>query len=349
MKAIVIRADASAVQGTGHVMRCLALALALQERGIAVTVAVAECPEPLVERVRSGGVAVVRLQVEVGSAADAEATLGVAREAGAAWVVTDGYRFDLGYQRALRGAGLGLALIDDFAHLDRYEADLLLNQNSHARAADYPAAGKVLLGPTYALLRPEFVLALEGRTARTHGGRAERVLVTMGGSDPGNATVRIIEALRWLDDGPLETRVIVGAANPHRAAVDAAAAKLAGCSVLDPVKDMVPLLEWADLAVCAGGSTLWEIAAFGLPAACVILAENQAPIVSDLEGRGMVCNLGWDRDLAAERCGRALGVLLEDGPRRGRMAAVGRGLVDGAGASRVAAALAGGDPSAVLP
>jgi UDP-2,4-diacetamido-2,4,6-trideoxy-beta-L-altropyranose hydrolase len=342
MNAIVLRSDASASQGTGHVMRCLALALALRERGVVPVMASAECPEALVERVRSAGVRVVHLGEEVGSAEDAAATLRIAREEGAEWVLTDGYRFDLPYQRALRGGGVRLALIDDFAHLDHYEADLLLNQTSHARAGEYPGAERLLLGPRYALLRPEFVRALGERTVEHRGGRADRVLVTMGGSDPGNATTRIIEALCELRDGPSETRVIVGAANPHRPAVDAAASRLPGCQVLDPVSDMVPMLEWADLAVCAGGSTLWEMGAFGVPAACVILAENQAPIVADLERRGMVCNLGWDRDLEATRCSTALEVLMDDGGLRGRMGAVGSGLVDGAGAARVAAALAEG-------
>jgi len=345
MNAIVIRADASAAQGTGHVMRCLALALALRERGVEATLAAAECPAALLERVRSEGLGVVRIASEIGTTGDSAETLAVAREAGAEWVLTDGYRFDLDYQRALRGGGLRLALIDDFAHLDRYEADLLLNQNSHARAEDYPGAERALLGPTYALLRPEFVDALRQRPVKAQRSRADRVLVTMGGSDPGNATVRIIEALRELRDGPSETRVIVGAANPHRSAVDAAASGLPGCRVLDPVKDMVPMLEWAELAVCAGGSTLWEMAAFGVPAACVILAENQAPIVADLVRRGMVCSLGWDRDLEAVSCAGALAALLEDGRRREYMGAAGRRLVDGSGAARVAAALAEGGQS----
>lgn len=342
MKAIVLRADASASQGTGHVMRCLALALALRERGVAPVMASAECPGALVERVGSAGVRFVRLEEEVGSSEDAAATLRIAGEEGAEWVLTDGYRFGIDYQRALREGGVRLGLIDDFAHLDRYEADLLLNQNSHAREQDYPGVERLLLGPRYALLRPEFVRALGERTVEARGGRADHLLVTMGGSDPGNATTRIIEALCELRDGPSETRVIVGAANPHRSAVDAAASRLSGCCVLDPVSDMVPMLEWADLAVCAGGSTLWEMGAFGVPVACVILAPNQAPIVADLERRGMVCNLGWDRDLEAGSCSASLEALLEDGDLRGRMSAVGSGLVDGDGAARVAAALAGG-------
>ena len=101
----------------------------------------------------------------------------------------------------------------------------------------------------------------------------------------------------------------------------------------------MPLLEWADLAVCAGGSTLWEMAAFGVPVASVILAENQQPLVADLQQRGMVADLGWDRDLAPERCSRDLGALMADGARRQRMSEVGCGLVDGAGAERVARAL----------
>jgi UDP-2,4-diacetamido-2,4,6-trideoxy-beta-L-altropyranose hydrolase len=339
MNTILIRADASATHGTGHVMRCLALALALRERGARVVLAVAECPESLVERIQSSGVGVERLAVEVGSPEDAAATRALAGVSSAGWLVLDGYRFGLDFHRALGGGGFQLAVIDDFAHLDGYEADLLLNQNSQARAEDYPEVPRLLLGPSHALLRSEFVETLRGRAARSFGGPVRRLLVTMGGADPGNATTTILEALSALGSEPPETRVLVGAANPHRAAVDAAASGVRGCRVLDPVRDMVPLLEWADLAVCAGGSTLWEMAAFGVPVASVILAENQQPLVADLQQRGMVADLGWDRDLAPERCSRDLGALMADGARRQRMSEIGRGLVDGAGAERVARAL----------
>ena len=137
-----------------------------------------------------------------------------------------------------------------------------------------------------------------------------------------------------------------GSSTRQPASLDAAASTADRGGLAAPtitlVSDMVPMLEWADLAVCAGGSTLWEMGAFGVPVACVILAENQAPIVADLERRGMVCNLGWDRDLEAASCSAALEALLEDGDLRGRMGAVGSRLVDGAGAARVAAALVEG-------
>jgi len=345
MTAVVLRADASASVGTGHVMRCLALAQAVAAAGGRAVLAVAECPEPLVERARGAGVHVERLDAEVGSADDVAATLEVAASVGAPWVLLDGYRFGLDVQRALRGGGRRVALVDDFGHLDGYDVDLLLNQNSHAEASAYPGVPTCLVGPRYALLRPEFVRAVEGRPAARVDGPARRVLVTMGGSDPGNATTRVLKALARVPSEGLEIRAVVGAANPHGAQVAAAAAALDRCEVIAPVEDMVPLLDWADLAVCAGGSTLWEMAALGVPVACVVVADNQAPIAVDLERRGMVAHLGWDRDLEPEACARTLAALLSDGERRAAMAAVGRGLVDGRGAARVAAALGAGSAS----
>ena len=79
MTAVVLRADASASVGTGHVMRCLALAQAVAAAGGRAVLAVAECPEPLVERARGAGVHVERLDAEVGSADDVAATLEAAR------------------------------------------------------------------------------------------------------------------------------------------------------------------------------------------------------------------------------------------------------------------------------
>ena len=344
MTTVVLRADASVGVGTGHVMRSLALAQAISTAGGEPLLAVAECPEELLGRARSVGVGTHVLGVDVGSDRDVAATLALARARGASWVVLDGYGFGPDVQRGLRRAGQRVAQVDDFAHQEDYEVDLLLNPNSHAREDAYPRAGRRLLGPRYALLRPEFSAAIADGPARQVPPRARRILVTMGGSDPSNATGSVLAALERMGGADLAIQVLLGPANPHGEAVRAAAGALGGCEVLDAVEDMIPLLRWADLALGAGGSTLWELAALGVPCACVVLAENQAPIVEDLAGRGVVESLGWDRDLEVEACSRRLSALIGDPTRRASMAASGRDLVDGRGAERVAGALLGSGP-----
>src|SRR4051794_24870440 len=75
---------------------------------------------------------------------------------GARWVVLAGYRFGGAFQRQLQATGLQLLCLDDHGYSDEYPADLVVNQNLHARPGDYPTTGgrtRLLLGPAYVLLR----------------------------------------------------------------------------------------------------------------------------------------------------------------------------------------------------
>jgi spore coat polysaccharide biosynthesis predicted glycosyltransferase SpsG len=97
-----------------------------------------------------------RLPVEAGSDADARATAGLARDIGADWAVVDGYHFTGHYQRLLKDTAMRILAIDDNGLAEHYWADIVLNQNLHAREALYPSREpnvRMLLGPRYALLR----------------------------------------------------------------------------------------------------------------------------------------------------------------------------------------------------
>ncbi len=188
---ILIRADATPQVGTGHVMRCLALAQAWREGGGRALVACASMTPALEARLWDEGIAVARLASDSGSAQDAAETLALARREGAAWAVVDGYGFSGEYQQAIARAGLPLLAVDDYGHADHYWAGLVLNQNLDASDALYPSrepATQLLLGTSYALLRLEF-WPWRGQ-ARPAEAIARRVLVTMGGPIPGTPRCR---------------------------------------------------------------------------------------------------------------------------------------------------------------
>jgi len=343
VKPLLVRADASAQIGTGHLMRCLALAQAWQDAGgRAVFLMATEVPA-LKSRLHSEGMEVVHLPVQPGSTDDAVQTADYAQQVGADWVVVDGYHFGADYQRIIKDSGLRLLFIDDIGHAGHYSADLVLNQNIHAHEGLYPNREpytRLLLGTRYVLLRREF-LKWRG-WKREIPEVARKVLVTMGGSDPDNVTLKVIQALQQVDMDGLEAIVVVGGINLHYEALQSAVQNSRFPIRLESnVTDMPELMAWADVAISGGGSTSWELAFMGVPTIAVILASNQRPIAERLDAMGVAVNLGQYEDVSSAKIAQVVMELLTAPTRRAQMSQHGRQLVDGEGTARVLMCLRG--------
>ncbi|MGH8338024.1 MAG: UDP-2,4-diacetamido-2,4,6-trideoxy-beta-L-altropyranose hydrolase, partial [Gammaproteobacteria bacterium] len=276
------------------------------------------------------------------AADDWETTRAIAMNQPNPWVLLDGYHFDLDYQRRVKDAGFRLAVIDDLAALPRYCADVLINQNVYAEDLAYSCEPytRRLLGARYALLREEF--AGYRTIARAVRAQARRVLITMGGADPQNATRKALAALAEIGATELEVRVLVGAANPRLAELRNVADGLRfSVRVLTAAPKMAKHMAWADVAIAASGTTAIELAFMGVPTLLVVTAENQAPIAAKLDALGAALNLGWIEQISVARVGNGLRELLGSRQMRAAMAERSRRLIDGEGAERVAAALAG--------
>lgn len=319
--------------GTGHVMRCLALAQGWQDLGGEVALLAAELPEALAERCREEGIEVRRLPY---GSADAEIT--AAQAAQADWLVVDGYHFEADYLAAVTGSARRVLQIDDLGSPEPSAAGLILNQNVTASPALYPWAAdteNLLLGGRYALLRREFRAP---RSPRRFNGPARRVLVSFGGSDPCDFTRRAIEALLLCPD--LQAKIVVGAANPRLAELRALAAPAgARLEVLSAVTAMVPLMDEADFALSAGGSSVLELAARGLPALVVAIADNQTAISEALHTRGLMRSLGWHASVDVATLAQALTAFAADAKAREAFSLAALDLADGRGALRVAEAM----------
>src|SRR5258708_32931481 len=110
---LLIRADASVTIGTGHAMRCLALAQAWQDAGGKAVMAMAESLSAVDERLASEGIQTVYLSQAAGSRGDERETAELACSQNADWVVLDGYRFASEYQQAMKATGRKVMVVDD--------------------------------------------------------------------------------------------------------------------------------------------------------------------------------------------------------------------------------------------
>jgi UDP-2,4-diacetamido-2,4,6-trideoxy-beta-L-altropyranose hydrolase len=326
-----IRSDANAEMGTGHVMRCLALGQAWCDAGGEVTFSTACSNSALLARLRQDGFEVLPRQ-------DAETW--PASKDGAAWLVLDGYHFGAEHQLCARQAGYKVLVIDDMAGLPHYWADVVLNQNFGAERRNYQHEiyTRLLLGCSYALLRRDFLPWRSWR--RNIPVVARKVLVTLGGSDPSNASLAVLNALKDIPIADLELFVLAGAANEHsdalRAFVEASPIQ---ATYRKDSADMPTLLAWADFAVLAGGTTVWEAASMGLPMAVVITADNQKVVAEGASEAGCAWNTGLYSGALQRDFTATLWQLLESQQMREAMSHRGRRLVDAGGAARVTAAL----------
>jgi UDP-2,4-diacetamido-2,4,6-trideoxy-beta-L-altropyranose hydrolase len=335
---VLIRADASAEMGAGHLMRCIALAQALRENAWQPRFAIAHDLPAVRQRLAEENLAASKIAAFPGGSRDAELTLDLAEETGADWTVIDGYQFDAPFQRQLKDTGLRVLCIDDVASCSHYYADAVVNQNIGAANLDYDAREpytELLLGTSYTLLRTEYLQC--GKAARCVPDLARRILITLGGADNSGATEIVLRAVTELEIEGLELVVLISSRHPERRELERLAAAAAHqARVVVDATAIAEYMVWADLAVSAGGGTSWELAYLGVPTLMVILADNQEPSVRELARRGAVVNLGTATSLAVEMVKDSVGRICRDGAKRQRLSVTSGALVDGLGSRRIA-------------
>lgn len=337
---VVFRADASVLIGSGHVMRCLALADALKSRGASCYFVCREQAGNLLEYIRGHGHTSLSLPKTVGETCDwlmdAEDTRRILVELIPNWLIVDHYRLGEEWEIALRSFAGRILAIDDIGR--PHACDLLLDQNMPNPMHDSyrkMLAPKVelLLGPRYALVRPEFA-ALRPRALARRNGSLARVVVSMGGSDPYNETCKVLEGLGEGMGSKLDVDVVIGSSNPNRESVEAACARMSSAKLHVQTSKMGELMLAADCAICAGGSTTWERCCMGLSAIVTALSADQLAIAESLAKIGAHVYLGTNTELSSADYARALQGLDPDSLRAMSLAAA--GVCDGHGVERIA-------------
>jgi len=341
---VAIRCDASHAIGTGHVMRCLTLADQLHERGAEVTFLCREHDGNINDYIAQRGYEVIRLPhahskyechpregegpssfdsssseyarwLAVPIEIDARETVAALRErAGAVdWLIVDHYGLDERWEQGMRTLTRRIMAIDDLANR-RHDCDLLLDQGHYPYQLQryrnlVPPTCRALLGPEYALLRPEF---LRGRAGLRHrDGVVRRILLFFGGVDPTNETAKAICALQPLCRDDLLVDVVVGGANQHHESIRPMCDRQPAMSYHRNVNNMAEMMARADLAIGGGGATTWERCYLGLPSVVLVMAENQRFMVEALAAEGALINAGWYADLSVRDLTTLISSLLE--------------------------------------
>jgi len=341
LPSIFVRADASASIGTGHVMRCIALGQAWQDKGGRV-VFISHCESgKLQERIIGEGFDFIYIENPHPHSSDLDKTIETLSTIHHSpstndWLAVDGYHFDSMYQKKIKEAGYRLLWIDDYGHADHYYADIVLNQNISAEESFYSkreSYTRLLLGTRYVLLRREF-RQWQG-WQREIPDTAKKILVTLGGSDPENLTLKIVQALKQVDISGLEAKIVVGPSNPNLHTLQQEVSDNANLQIITNATNMPELMAWADVAVSAGGSTCWEMALLGLPNMIIFFAGNQKPIAEKLHADNVALSLGWGHKLTIKDIAQSLEKLIRTAPLRKIFSINSRNLIDGDGAQQI--------------
>ncbi|MEC7689658.1 MAG: UDP-2,4-diacetamido-2,4,6-trideoxy-beta-L-altropyranose hydrolase [Pseudomonadota bacterium] len=290
---VTFRVDASVEIGSGHVMRCLTLATAMQD--------VANCQ--FICQASEGHMAAVIVQhgfaVSLFEYAaddweqDAHLTAALLQDCDL--LIIDHYLRDFSYEQRLRQFCRYIMVIDDLANR-AHDCDVLLDCNllphyQQRYSSLVPENCQTLLGPFYALLRNEFSVP------QTEERRPDHLLICFGGTDPANMTQWAIDALRSAKVPAHTADVVVGASHPHITAITESVACLPEYQLHVQANNMAMLMQRASLMVGAGGSMHWERCRMGLPAAVVTLADNQVETTRYLQELHVCVWLGTAREL----------------------------------------------------
>lgn len=224
---------------------------------------------------------------------------------------------------------------------DSSTAGTSISENSRYKNL-VPATCQKLIGPKYALLRPEYARYRTTMNERT--GKIKRVLVFVGGSDSDNLTGMVLGALSEKKLAHLEVDVVVGANNPHADEIARQVTSRPHTNIYPPRPHLADLMSRADLAIGAGGVTTWERMCLGLPSIVISIAENQRPACQSLFREELIYYAGFWSDVTAADLTEKVTSLLEDAESLHLLSMNCQKWVDGLGSKRIGEILAPSDP-----
>lgn len=319
---IVFRVDSSEKIGSGHLMRCLALAEELRRFGNKVEFVARKHKANLSQKIIQKGFKVYllnkseageKLDLEkyekwlgVKQNTDADQTIQLLRDKEIDWLIVDHYAIDFNWEKALRPYTKKIMVIDDLANR-KHDCDILLDQNYINDDRRYSLLTNLetikLLGPKYALLRQEFSKNIQNR--RRHG-EIKKVFVYFGASDPNNLIGMALKVFTHSKLKYLSVDLVIGLFNPRQLEIERELEKFPNINLHVQIDNISDLMLKADLALGAGGSTTWERMALGLPSIVITTADNQIAFTKELYNDGFIDWLGNSDQMSMHKISNAI-------------------------------------------
>ena len=329
---IVFRVDASKEIGVGHLMRCLALSEELWKRGHDCSFLSKTNNPELIQRIKKFHGNIHGIPPAATIRQDQDALINYTKKYKIDWFIIDHYNLDSSYIKEIKHQGFRVLSIDDTANM-HYYSDIVINQNIGAEKIVFSTEPytRLLLGPVYVILRDELLI----REKKQHNKDVKKLLITLGGTDPDNFILTILQAIKEVTKN-IDLIVTIGPFNPHLAALQAYIEKTdASIDLVQSPENMANLYIKSNLAISAGGSSCYELAYFGIPNLIIAVADNQLAIAHELDRQRIGIYLGKKNEIQREYLRDKIKELMENQSLRKHMSKNGRMLVDGKGKERI--------------
>ncbi|OWA36193.1 UDP-2,4-diacetamido-2,4,6-trideoxy-beta-L-altropyranose hydrolase [Saccharibacillus sp. O16] len=352
---VFIRADASESLGIGHIMRCLSLCEELKNAVEEIIFVCRNLTDSLRQLISGKGYSLQEFSSEfsLGSVEEAQQ---IAQQLSAYiskektdYLIIDHYGIDHVWEEIVSSLFFKTMVIDDLENRF-HSCDILLDTNfslnNQVRYLSFvPKHTTRLLGPSYALLRPEFIQMQNSKKFSLERSEYEnKILICFGGTDPTNETLKTLQALEILNatkgSQSYEAVVILGGSNTKIKQIEEQYGGKPWVELLVQPPSMSSAMMRAGFAVCSAGSITWERYCMGLPAITIAIAENQIQIAEQGQFLGIDTYLGESENITASSLSSAISDFLQDSceeRKERRKKAI--QLVDGEGAARVAKVL----------
>ena len=275
---VFIRADASKLIGSGHIMRCLTLANEFIKKKIPVSLLFEEDYTKSFKKFASRKVNFIKINnLKNNNSTRKKFNLFEEILNKKSIIIIDNYNLNFYWQKKIKKLVYKLIVIDDLANR-KYFCDLLVDQNYKRKVKDYrklvPNKCKVLAGAKYVILRDEFLNLKKKKKIKNS------ILISLGNYDPNLATYRtLLQVLK--KNINLNIIAVLPSSSPSFKKIKKLQ-KFHKFEVYNNIEFISRLMNRSFLAIGAGGTTSWERCFIGLPTIVLKLANNQNFIIKEL-------------------------------------------------------------------
>lgn len=248
------------------------------------------------------------------------------------WIITDSYKVTSDCIQKFKKENFRVLSIDDNSQI-HYFSDVVVNQNIFAKKLEYSIEPytELLLGPKYAIIRNELLK----RKLKPKNQEVKKILITIGGTDNDNFTLKILKMLELINDD-IDFIIVLGPFNPYYEDIkNYTGEQKRKIDLIKSPKQMLNIYLQSDIAISGGGVTCYELAYFGIPNIIITIVDNHLLNAQELNKQNIGIHIGRKNEIKMKHIRNKIEELIKDKKLREKMCQNGKKLVDGKGKKRI--------------